>query len=88
MVTRVPPPPKPPALPAEQEARGSWLSIFLTLLMCAAAYIVLSFVTLNVFGPVLIIAGVVFLVVSFHYLVWGWWLGKVIRDAHEEDGET
>jgi hypothetical protein len=35
--------------------------------------------------PVLVIGGFIFLVTAFHYLVWGWWLGKMIQQEAEED---
>lgn len=31
------------------------------------------------------VAGGIALICGFHYLVWGWWLGAVIRREEEED---
>ena len=78
------PPPKPPE---PRQARGSWLSIAVAITICMAAYTGLTFLTLGFFGPVLIIGGVVFAIVAFHYVVWGWWLGSVIREASDESDE-
>lgn len=76
-----------PQRPADPSAKqGSWAGILFAAVICFAVYLVLSFLTLNFFGPVLLVGGVLMLVVTFHYLVWGWWLGRVVRQA--EDDET
>lgn len=73
--------------PAPEKPRGSWLAIILVILLCGAAYLALTFLTLGMFGPILLVVGVMFAIVAFHYVVWGWWLGKVIRQARNEDEE-
>ncbi len=76
----------PPERPIEQPKSGrSWIPIALLVLAGFVAYLALVFLTLGVFGPVLIIGGALLGIVMFHYVVWGWWLGKVIRDASDED---
>jgi len=49
--------------------------------------LVLSFLTLNFIGPVLLVGGVLLLIVLFHYVVWGWWLGRVIRQVEDEEDD-
>jgi hypothetical protein len=76
-------PPRPAPSPAP---RGGWLSIILTGFVLALAAIVLFVLSLGQLLPILVIGGLVFLATAFHYLVWGWWLGKMIhREAEEEE---
>lgn len=78
--------PKPPTKPPPpEEKRGSWLSIGLALVLCLGIFVVISFLTLGTFLPVLAIAGIILAFAGFHYCVWGWWLGRVLRDAEEEE---
>ena len=51
---------------------------------------VLVFLTLGSFGLVILIVAVIFLMIAIHYVVWGWWLGHVIREEsiQEEDDEA
>ena len=76
---------KPP--PPEQQRRGSWLPIILALVLCSGVFGVISFLTLGVFTPVLVIAGLLLAITGLHYCVWGWWLGGVLRAAEEEETE-
>tara|TARA_B100000809_G_scaffold265173_1_gene323175 strand:+ start:1211 stop:1330 length:120 start_codon:yes stop_codon:yes gene_type:complete len=34
---------------------------------------------------ILLAAGGLFLVAGLHYLVWGWWLGRVIREEESDE---
>lgn len=70
-----------------QKRRGSFLAIFLAIVLLLAACIVLFFLTGGMFGPVLLIGGGVFAMAAFHYVVWGWWLGRIIREESEADEE-
>jgi Flp pilus assembly protein TadB len=79
-----------PAAPEEEESsrpRSPYLSIVLAFLLAAAVFIGLFFLTLGAVGPMLLIAGGVFLLAALHYLVWGWWLSRLIRQdtSDEED---
>jgi fatty acid desaturase len=59
---------------------------FLLLMLSLAALYVLS---MGALGPVIAIAGIVILIVMFHYFVWGWWLGPAIRREQElEDSRS
>jgi hypothetical protein len=75
--------PSPP-----QQPRGSWISIFLALMFGAVVVVILTFITLGTFAPVLVIGGILFLFVGLHYCLWGWWLGGVIRQAEGEEEEA
>jgi len=79
-------PPQPRSVQTDNTL-GSWIAIVLMALICIAIYVVLTFLTLGVFGPVLIVGGILFGIVAFHYFVWGWWLGRVIREASDEEEE-
>jgi hypothetical protein len=47
--------------------------------------VVLSFLTLGVFANVAIGIGAILAFAGFHYLVWGWWLGGIIRREVEAE---
>jgi len=65
--------------------RRSCLSIVLALFLFGGASAVLFFLTLGSFGLVIAIGGGIFLLIGFHYVVWGWWLGKVIHSEEREN---
>jgi hypothetical protein len=67
--------------------QGSYLSIVLAFLLAAAVFVGLFFLTLGAVGPMLLIGCAVFAVVALHYLVWGWWLSRLIRREADEEGE-
>ncbi len=77
-------PPTRPVAPQRSD-RGSWLSIFLTMLLAGFVAAALFVLSLGQLLPILVIGGLIFLVTAFHYLIWGWWLGKMIRREAEED---
>jgi len=77
------PPTEPPRPPAPSP-RHSWLPLVLVLgLLCFV--LAISFVlagielTLVIVGVVVVLAGAA----AFHYIVWGWWLSRYIRDDVE-----
>jgi hypothetical protein len=81
--------PQRPPPPEQSRPKSSPLSILLALGVLALACVVLFFLTGGFFGLVMVIAGVAFAFAALHYLVWGWWLGALIRrDAEEEDDES
>jgi hypothetical protein len=69
--------------------RGSWLSILLAaiagLVVCAGLFLLM----LQFGGPLAVVAVLVFglggVIALFHYLVWGWWLGRTIREEVEAE---
>lgn len=80
-----PPPTTKPTLP--EKPRGSWLSILLAGGLALGTIVVLTFLTIGYFGPVLVIGAVMGGVVTFHYVIWGWWLQPVLKRAMEEEAE-
>ncbi|MBW3598351.1 MAG: hypothetical protein KY475_13900 [Planctomycetes bacterium] len=82
----MPAPPPRPLPPEKIPRRSSWLSIFLAMLLLLIVGLVLLVLSLGQLLPVLVIGGLIFLVTGFHYLVWGWWLGRMIeREAENEE---
>jgi len=50
--------------------------------MCAAALVLVS----NFFfTPIFVIGAAVFGFTALHYVLWGWWLGRMIQQEGEED---
>ena len=78
-------PPEPPP------ARKSWLSIVLASVVGVLLFVALLLLTA---GAAVAVAGAVIVgllacgFAAFHYLVWGWWLGDMIRREAEEDQES
>ena len=75
--------PKPPAPPVK---RTSFLGIFLAVVAALLGSAVLFFLTLGAFGVIVLVAGGLFAMVALQYLLWGRWLGPMIRsevDAEE-----
>ena len=80
----------PIARPPDEPARGSsWIPIALAAVLFGFVCVVLIFLTVGFFGSILVMAGGLFAFAALHYVVWGWWLSKFIRDevaAEEEEG--
>jgi hypothetical protein len=72
----------------QEKARGSFLAIILAGSLGLAAVTGLVFITLGLFGPVLAIAGVIFGFAALHYVVWGWWLPRMIREEDEAERDA
>jgi hypothetical protein len=81
----MPAPPLPPKPTFDEKPRGSWLAVFLTLGLTLSCVIVLTFLTIGYFAPVLVVGGIMGGVIAFHYVVWGWWLQPVLKRAMEEE---
>lgn len=67
-----PPPPKPPQT-------GSLLPIGMAGCLALLVGVALVFLTLGFAGQIAAVVFVLFAVVAFHYLIWGRWLGAMIR---------
>ena len=67
----------------------AWLSILLAGVIGLALTTGLFVLMLQVGGPLAIAAVLVFglggVIALFHYLVWGWWLGRTIREEVEAE---
>ena len=81
----MPAPPMPVKPEFTEKPRGSWLGIMLAGGLITTTIIVLTFLTIGYFGPVIIIGAAMGGVVTFHYCVWGWWLQPVLKRAMEEE---
>jgi hypothetical protein len=79
--------PKTPESPANlsRGQRGSWLSLFLAALLAGAVGLMLLVISLGQLLPVVVIGGLIFLATAFHYVVWGWWLGKMIQQESQDE---
>jgi hypothetical protein len=71
--------------PEAESPRSSFLSIVMAGFLAVAIFVGLFFLTLGAAAPIVAIGAVVFAVVAFHYLVWGWWLSGFIREEVEEE---
>lgn len=77
---------RPPADDEENPRRGSYLSLMLAGVLAVAVFLGLFFLTLGAVGPIVAIGAGVFALAAFHYVVWGWWLSRMIqREAEEEN---
>jgi hypothetical protein len=75
--------PQPPPTPG----RHFWAVLLLLVIATTSIVGVLTFLTLGMFLPVVIGVGGLFLMALFHYLVWGWWLGSIIRAEELENDD-
>lgn len=79
------PPPAPPP------ARSPWISIVLASvvgLFLFSALLLLTGGAAVAIGGAAIVGLLAFGFAAVHYLVWGWWLGGIIRREAEEDAES
>jgi hypothetical protein len=81
----VPIPPRPERPDTKQPAGSSWLSIQLALILLSVLSVGFFLLTGGMFAWVFAVGGVFFVMTVLHYLVWGWWLGKMIRDEADEE---
>ncbi len=73
--------PQPPAAP-----QGSRFSTYaaLMMLMFGAGFLLLL---PGRIGVAIVVGGLIFSsIIGFHYVVWGRWLGKVLREEADEQG--
>lgn len=75
-------PHKPPAEPA---GRAPSYAVVLTALVGLALFAgALSLVLTP--GPVMIVVGL-FALAALHYLLWGWWMGRYLRQRNAEEDQ-
>ena len=78
-----------PRRPDPTPKPGAWISIFLAGVAGLALFAGLFLLMLQFGGPLAVVAVLVFglggLIALFHYLVWGWWLGRTIREEVEAE---
>jgi hypothetical protein len=79
-------PPTKPSVPPAPPPRNSWLPLVLVLGLLAFV-LAMSFMlagielTLAIVGIIVVLGGAA----AFHYVVWGWWLSRYIREDVEAE---
>lgn len=69
-----------------QQKRGSWISISLATLALLFAGTMLLVLPLGYIGIAVIVGAFFFIgLVTFHYVVWGRWITRIIEHEHEEE---
>ena len=86
----MPAPPKPTKPPRPPERSANALTTIVSLLLLGGIVIGLALVSLgSALGALILLLLVLPAIALFHYIVWGWWLGKMIeQQAPEESDET
>jgi hypothetical protein len=74
-----------PTEPERENKRGSWLSFLLVGSLSLVILAALVVLTMGYVGLVIGIGAGIFAVAAFHYVVWGWWLSKIIRDEEQAE---
>ena len=75
-----------PERPEPPRQRGSALLTFGALALGLVSATVLLALPLGFIVPAMVIGGMIFFVViGFHYLVWGRWLAAILQEEAEED---
>jgi hypothetical protein len=68
---------------------GAWISILLAGVIGLALTTGLFVLMLQFGGPLAVVAVLVFglggVIALFHYVIWGWWLGRTIREEVEAE---
>ena len=82
------PPPLPPKPAPPERPRSIWLALLLLCSGAVAAVVLLTFLTLGFFGPLVLLGLGVYVIIGLQYLLWGWWFEKVYRSnaASRETG--
>ncbi|HZN33183.1 MAG TPA: hypothetical protein VFB80_05165 [Pirellulaceae bacterium] len=78
-------PPMPPRPDPPEKPRGTWLAIVLMGSGALALIVVLTFLTLGFFGPLVLIGLGVFLIIGLQYLLWGWWFERIYRSQASDE---
>ncbi len=84
----MPPRPTPPADDDVAARRRGCLAMVLAGLLVLMALVGLAFLSQGYMIPVVLVAGALFAYVFFHYVVWGWWLGNIIREEARQEEEA
>ena len=70
-----------------EKPRASWISIALAVMFGSALAALLTILTLGYFGPVILLAGIIFFVIGLQYLLWGWFFERIYRPQGPNDDE-
>ncbi len=74
---------RPKRPPATSKQAASCLPIALAGTLLVMSLAVLFVLSIGLIGPVVVVACLMFAMVGFHYVVWGWWLGAMIQKEDE-----
>lgn len=78
-------PPRPTKPPAPTKPKASFVSIILAFFVALMCFIVAAFFSQGFAALFFMVILVVFGLIGFHYIVWGWWLGESIKHDAQED---
>ena len=86
-MAELPPRPERPQLAhrGDKPRRSNWLTVLVAFGMAIAGLMSLMLMPLLNFAPVIVLA--VFGFAALHYLVWGRWLSRYIREEDQEEDE-
>jgi hypothetical protein len=80
-------PPSKPS-PAEPSKPKGCMGVLMALGLAALVFVGLFMLSGGAVAPAAVIAGIIFGVAAFHYIVWGWWLSGMIRQQVEDEERT
>ena len=75
--------PEPPEKP-----RSIWLPLLLMGSGALALIFILTFLTLGFFGPLVLLALGIFVIIGLQYVLWGWWFEKIYRSGQPGEERT
>ncbi len=75
-------------MPAEQSTLASCLAVVLVLLAGLTLAVVLLILGLHLFAVVLLCGSGVFALIGLHYLVWGKWVTRLLRNSEQEEEQA
>ncbi len=82
--------PPPPTEPAPARSSNSLLTVIMLLLIGTVSAGLLLMLPTGFIGPVMVFGGLLFFgMMAFHYVVWGRWMTRILRDEeldeHDQD---
>ena len=78
--------PRRPESPTSRQPQPSFpWAVLLVLFGLVGFFVLLAFLSTGLLLPLAFVAVGIILICGLHYIVWGWWLGAVIRREEEED---
>lgn len=83
--TARPLPPRPDFPPPRKPRPGFPWAVLFVLFFLAGFFVLLAFLSTGLLMPLAFVGVGIITICALHYLVWGWWLGAVIRREEEED---
>ncbi|MBI2481568.1 MAG: hypothetical protein HYV60_23875 [Planctomycetia bacterium] len=83
MLERPPSPPEPP-----QRTSNSLLTVIMVLVIGTVCAGTLLMLPIGAIGPVIVFGSVMFVgMIGFHYIVWGRWMTRVLREEEARKKE-